>query len=96
MEFVAFFLFKRESFKDILAEMLRVEGRKEEKKEGREHKCVQRNNCLESKEWFWFILMKGTVELLCGISGWKLISIVSRLLVDKGYRCRMGWIKYIA
>ena len=52
MEFVAFFLFKRESFKDILAEMLRVEGRKEEKKEGREHKCMQRNNCLESKEWF--------------------------------------------
>ena len=35
MEFVAFFLFKRESFKDILAEMLRVEGRKEGRKKGR-------------------------------------------------------------
>lgn len=35
MEFVAFFLFKRESFKDILAEMLRVEERKEGRKKGR-------------------------------------------------------------
>lgn len=29
MEFVPFFLFKHESFKDILGEMLRMEGRKE-------------------------------------------------------------------
>lgn len=35
MEFVAFFLFKHESFKDILAEMLRIEGRKKERKEGK-------------------------------------------------------------
>lgn len=33
--------------------------------------------------------MKGTVELLYGISGWKLISVVSRLLADKGYCCGM-------
>lgn len=35
MKFVVFFLFKHESFKDILAEMLRVEGRKKERKEGK-------------------------------------------------------------
>lgn len=34
MEFVAFFLFKHESFKDILTEMLRVEGRKEGRERG--------------------------------------------------------------
>lgn len=63
----------------------------------RSYRCAQLNNCFErEKKNVWFDERSG--ELLCGTSEWKLVSVVSRLMVDKGFCCGMQWTKtyYIA
>lgn len=55
---------------------------------------AQLDNCFgREKKNVWFSERSG--ELLCGTSEWKLVSVVSRLMVDKDFCCGMQWTKYI-